>query len=30
LYGDRASLELQDAEGGGVLAQIALPYREHA
>jgi two-component system LytT family sensor kinase len=30
LYGDRASLELADAEGGGVLAQIALPYREHA
>jgi two-component system, LytTR family, sensor kinase len=30
LYGDRASLELKDAEGGGVLAQITLPYREHA
>ncbi|MDP9195071.1 MAG: sensor histidine kinase [Acidobacteriota bacterium] len=30
LYGDRASLELRDAEGGGVLAQITLPYREHA
>jgi signal transduction histidine kinase len=30
LYGDRASLELKDAEGGGVLAQITLPYRQHA
>jgi len=30
LYGNRASLELRDAEGGGVLAQITLPYREHA
>lgn len=35
LYGDRASLELRDAElsnadNGGVLAQITLPYHEHA
>ena len=30
LYGDRGSLELRDAEGGGVLAQITLPYHEHA
>jgi two-component system LytT family sensor kinase len=28
LYGDRASLTLQNAEGGGVVAKIALPYRE--
>jgi len=30
LYGDRAALELKDAEGGGVLVQITLPYRQHA
>jgi signal transduction histidine kinase len=30
LYGGRASLELKDAEGGGVQAQITLPYHEHA
>ncbi len=30
LYGGRASVELRDAEGGGVLAQITLPYHQHA
>jgi two-component system LytT family sensor kinase len=30
LYGDRASLKLASAEGGGVVAEILLPYHEHA
>src|SRR5581483_6556836 len=28
LYGDRASLEIANARGGGVLATIRLPYHE--
>lgn len=28
LYGDRASLEVSDAKGGGVLATLRLPYHE--
>ena len=28
LYGDAASLTLDEAEGGGVIAEIALPYRD--
>jgi two-component system, LytTR family, sensor kinase len=28
LYGDRASLELATADGGGTIARIRLPYRE--
>ncbi|HEV7768956.1 MAG TPA: histidine kinase [Thermoanaerobaculia bacterium] len=30
LYGARASLTLAAAEGGGVVAEITLPYHEHA
>ena len=30
LYGDRAVLTLRNADGGGTLAEIALPYHEHA
>ncbi|MFL6245614.1 MAG: sensor histidine kinase [Thermoanaerobaculia bacterium] len=30
LYGDRAMLALRNADGGGTLAEIALPHHEHA
>ena len=30
LYGDRATLTLRNADGGGTLAEIALPFHEHA
>lgn len=30
LYGDRATLTLKNADGGGTLAEITLPYHEHA
>jgi signal transduction histidine kinase len=28
LYGDRASLDIANAEGGGVVATVRLPYHE--
>ena len=30
LYGDRAVLTLRNADGGGTLAEITLPYHQHA